>query len=97
MKNERYALNKKTPREMQCVIGSCPEIYELTPTTSKCGFGACPAVYGSKQGSYLIIGKKVGKREVQELGLAKKVGEGEVLIEVPKKLIDRMKHGQSKR
>ena len=41
--------------------------------------------YGTDEGSYLIIGKKV---KPEEFGLEKKVGEGEVLIRVPTKLID---------
>ena len=37
---------------------------------------------------YLIVGKRINPSEA---GLAQRVGEGEVLVEVPKGLIDKMK------
>jgi len=73
-----------TPEDMKCCIGSCPGVYEVTPEDMKCSLIACPSAYGIEN-DYLIVGKKV---EAKEFGLEKKVGEGEVLIRVPKKLID---------
>jgi len=83
MKNN-YNLKDVTPEDMKCVAVSCPAIYEVTPKDMKCVAGPCPGIY-TKEGNYLIIGEQVDPKEV---GLEKKVGEGEVLIKVPKKLID---------
>lgn len=74
-----------TPKEMGCIAGACPSIYELTSEDMKCAVGPCPGIYENKE-TYLIIGEQVDPKEV---GLEKKVGEGEVLIKVPKKLIDK--------
>lgn len=40
---------------------------------------------------YFIIGKPVNKEKAERLGIKDKAGKGEVLIEVPKKLIDNMR------
>ena len=53
-----------------------------------CLLGGCPSTYeATRKGIevYLIVGKVVNPSEV---GLEKKVGEGEALIEFPRKLID---------
>lgn len=81
---ENYILREITPKNMRCAVGPCPAIYELTPEDMKCGAYICPGIYEDK-GNYLIIGEQVDPKKV---GLEKKVGEGEILIEVPKKLID---------
>jgi hypothetical protein len=84
---QKYQLRELTPREMQCAIGACPAIYEVervTPKNMECGIGICPEVYQNAD-SYFIIGEKV---EAEEAGLVGKVGKDEVLIKVPRKLID---------
>ncbi|MEK6928564.1 MAG: hypothetical protein AABW65_01240 [Nanoarchaeota archaeon] len=69
------------------------KIYEVTPKEMLCGIGACHSIYEAQKEDetvYLIIGKVV---EPSLAGLEKKVGQREVLIEVPKVLIDgRNKH-----
>ena len=85
-----YEVKELTPEELRCIVGSCPAIYEienLTPKGMNCGPGFCPGIYGS-EGNYVIIGTKVNPAD---FGLEKKVGENEALIQVPKKLIDKMK------
>lgn len=89
-----------TPKNMQCMIGGCPAIYEITPKNMACSGLACPSIYEEQfaaigcpsieehEGRYLIVGKR---EDVKEFGLEKKVGEGEILISVPKELIDNMK------
>ena len=84
-----YDVKELTPEEMKCVVGPCPAIYEVKEKTQeelKCAAGICPGIYESK-GNYLIIGTKVNPAD---FGLEKKVGENEVLVQVPKKLIDKM-------
>jgi len=52
---------------------------------------ACPQIYeGMHKGneSYLIVGEQVNPSDV---GLEGKIGEGEILIRVPKNLIDSKK------
>jgi len=58
---------------------------EITPQYLMCSGSCCPRIYEGK-GKYLIIGKKV---DPKEFGLKGKVGEGEVLIKIPKALIDK--------
>ena len=87
MKN-KYEIKELTPKEMRCGFAvACPAIYEITPKEMRCGYAvACPAIYDNKEESkYLIIGKIA---DAKKYGLEKKVGKDEILIEVPKKLIN---------
>ena len=62
------------------------KITNKTPKDMRCGIAACNGIYNNeKEGQYLIIGKQVNPTD---FGLEKKVGKEEVLISVPKKLID---------
>ena len=58
---------------------------ELTPKIEMCGIGACPAIFETNQNSYAIIGKKIN---AQKLGISKRVGKDEVLIEIPRNILD---------
>jgi len=106
MTRDKYKLVERTPEEMRCAIIGCPAIYEVTPKDMRCGLLACPAVYEvtpekmqcafigcesiyseKENNTYLIVGKQVNP---EEFGLAKKVGQGEILIQVPRDLIDKM-------
>ena len=88
---EKYVLRELTPESMLCGIGACPSIYEVierTPAHMQCGIGACSAIYEDSQNiRYLVIGKL---ENPEEFGLEEKVGDGEILISVPKELIDGM-------
>jgi len=57
---------------------------EVTPKAMRCIIGSCPQIHQTEE-SYFVVGEKVDPAEV---GLSGKVGESEVLIKVPKKLID---------
>ncbi|MCK5624897.1 hypothetical protein KAI04_03580 [Candidatus Pacearchaeota archaeon] len=92
-----YIYQDKTPEENKCGILSCPAIYEgfkeITPSNNHCVIGACPSIFESKKDKdvYLIIGKLLPKESLNNVGLGdleKKIGEDEVLIEVPRTLID---------
>ena len=85
-------LIERTPKSMrECFAGlGCSAIYEpksITPKHLRCGVGPCPEVFEGKEGDYLIIGKITAAKQ---FGLEKKVGDGEVLISIPKKFIDEM-------
>jgi hypothetical protein len=87
-----------------CIIGACPQIYEIVKT--ECGIGACPQIYGivktecvaigcptifndpENKDVYLIVGKQMKPEEFE--GLAGKVGVGEAVIAVPKSLVDKL-------
>ena len=86
-----------TPKNNRCSVAACPVIYEgfkeITPKSHYCGVGVCPAIYSPEQKSevYLIIGKLIPKDSLKDVKLGdleKKIGEDEVLIEVPRGLID---------
>ena len=66
------------------------EIREVAPKKMRCAVGSCPSIYETVRGGkavYLLVGKVVNPTDV---GLVKKVGEGEMLFEVPAELIDEM-------
>ncbi len=54
-----------------------------------CAACACPAIFKTNKGSYALIGKKLNAKDLK---VDKRVGKDEVLIEVPKKIIDSKKH-----
>ena len=61
---------------------------EVTPRELLCIVGACSSVYEATRESkevYLVVGRQINPLDV---GLEKKVGEGEVLVEIPRVLID---------
>jgi hypothetical protein len=89
----KYNLIERTARKLICGFGACPAIYssDNPPQETTCGIGACPTIQKSKTQSYLIIGRQLSTQEIEKTNLAKKIGKGEVLIEVPKDLIDKMK------
>lgn len=89
------AIFELTPKDMQCVVGACPAIYQSDSPAKEACFGGigCPTIE-KREGSYLIVGELV---KAEEFGLEKKVGEGEVLIKVPMKLIDEMQRDDGKR
>ncbi len=60
-------------------------VEDLTPEPLQCGIGACPAIFETNKGSYALIGKKLNAKDLK---VDKRVGKDEVLIEVPKKIID---------
>ena len=85
---EQYKLRSVTPETNQCIMGSCPAIYEalhdVTPKENQCIIGSCPAIHASEN-TYVIIGKKV---DIVKAGLEGKVGSDETVIEIPKEIID---------
>lgn len=61
-------------------------IKEITPKEMCCGKDCCPAIFKTNKNSYILIGKSV---KAEELGILKRVGKDEIVIEVPKNLIDK--------
>ncbi len=88
MTNQKYRLKEFTAEVDRCIVGGCPGVYELkdiTPEGERCVFGACPSIYEVKE-SYFIVGQVVNP---SDFGLEGKVGEGEALVMIPKKVVDR--------
>ncbi|MBM3200012.1 hypothetical protein FJZ53_03665 [Candidatus Woesearchaeota archaeon] len=86
MNKAKYHIQKVA--DNGCIIGSCPEIYELVK--SDCLYGACPAIFEDIKNDdiYLIVGKQIKPEEFE--GLAEKIGAGETAVAVPKSLIDKL-------
>ena len=61
-------------------------VKEVTPKEMSCICGGCPAIFETNNNSYVVIGKKINSKSV---GLSKRVSKDEILIEIPKKLIDK--------
>ena len=66
------------------MIGACPKIYEQSSESKECIAVGCPEVIEAKD-NYLIIGERI---DPKEFGLEGKVSQTEVLVRVPRKLID---------
>lgn len=62
------------------------KIFEKTPNNLFCAIGACPSVFETEKGTFLIIGKKLDKENIPD-EVRKKIGNNEMVIEVPKNLI----------
>lgn len=82
-----YEIKDLTPQDKMCGIGiGCPSVYETKE--GKCGpivGGPSIEEYGDK---YLIIGNI---ENPEDFGLEKKVGKGEILISIPKGIVDDMR------
>jgi len=74
----KYQLREVTPQDTRCIAAACPAVYEGIRDVT-------PENYEAEREVYLIIGKRV---EPKDAGLESKVGAGEMLIEIPRKLID---------
>ena len=48
----------------------------------------CPQIYETREGDYLIVGDCVNP---EDAGLAERVNSDEILIKVPRKLVDEMR------
>ena len=61
---------------------------ELTPKEMLCIIGGCPAIFETNKDSYIVIGKI---QNATHLGISNRVSKNEIIIEVPKKLLDNKK------
>lgn len=62
------------------------KIKEITPKILFCGLAACPSLFETDSGKFLIIGKKLDKDNIPD-EVKRKIGNDEMVIEVPKELI----------
>jgi len=67
----------------ECGAGPCPGVYEVKRA---CGIGSCPSVQDAGN-NYCVIGRQLSSEEVEKLGLEKKVGDNEGVVEVLKSLL----------
>ena len=62
------------------------KVIEKTPKKLFCAIGTCPPVFETDNGTLLIIGKKLDKKNIPD-EVKRKIGSDEMVIEVPKNLI----------
>lgn len=66
---------------------SMKKLTEVTPKSVSCPpMGTCPAIFRTDDGKYLIIGAVADAND--QASTRGRVGDGEVMIEVPAELID---------
>lgn len=65
------------------------KLNEKTPENMECTVAACPAIYESESvsESYLVIGSLMNPKDFD---LNEKVGKDEALIQIPKKLLEKI-------
>jgi len=83
-RREEYELHQV---RKSCAWTACPSIYELKKA---CFGGTCPSIHADKEDDnmYYVIGTVLSGEKVEKLGLAGKVGKGEVAMAVPKSLLE---------
>ena len=69
---------KNLARKIKC--------FEITPKRFHCIAAACPSVFETEKGTFLIIGKELDNENIPD-EVRKKIGNNEMVIEVPKNLI----------
>jgi hypothetical protein len=62
------------------------KLKNITPQKYDCGMAVCPAVFSTNENTYVIIGKKLNKKQAKEL-LGDRVGKDETVVVVPEGLI----------
>ena len=60
----------------------------ITPDKSLCGVAECPSVFETDRNSYLVVGTVPAMRDLPRCVL-KKLGKGEVVVEVPRGTLER--------
>ena len=67
----------------------CPEVFEVARVDDCFGGLGCPAIYNTpeKPDTYFVVGRIVDPKET---GLAKKVGNGEQVVAIPKGLLTKL-------
>lgn len=61
-------------------------VKEITPKSMICALGVCPAIFETNNDTFILVGRKIDSGEGID-PVNKKVGEGEIAIEIPKKLL----------
>ena len=59
---------------------------EITPAEARCGIGPCPSVFKTDRGTFVVIGSIPALNELPR-NIQKKLGKGEVAIEVPQNIL----------
>ena len=65
------------------------KVLNVTPERHRCLMTACPTIFKTEDGKYIIVGRILSAEELIE-EVKKKVGEGEIAIEIPASLIDEL-------
>ena len=62
------------------------KVKEVTPAEARCGVGPCPAVFKTDRGTFIIVGSTLANDGLP-LAVRRKIGEGEVAVEVPEQVL----------
>jgi hypothetical protein len=63
---------------------------EITPKKARCGVAACPGTVKTASGTYLIIGSVPAISKLPA-NVLKKLGPGEMVVEIPASVLPKMK------
>ena len=55
---------------------------EITPVEARCGVGPCPSIFKTDRGTFIVVGSVPAGKELPR-NVLRKLGKGEVAIEVP--------------
>jgi len=66
------------------------KLVEITPKALRCGVGPCPAVFETDQGTYVIVGTRLTRKQLDEQ-LPGKVAPHEEAIEISKEFFSELK------
>jgi hypothetical protein len=64
------------------------KVREITPKKLLCGAGPCPAVFKTDRETIIIVGSIPANNDLPQ-SIRRKIGRGEVAIEVPKSLLEK--------
>ena len=59
---------------------------EITPAEARCGVSPCPSIFKTDRGTFLVVGSIPAAIDLP-LNVRKKLGKGEVAIEVPQNVL----------
>jgi tRNA A-37 threonylcarbamoyl transferase component Bud32 len=66
------------------------KLKDITPKAMQCVGIGCPAVFDSENKTYVIVGKALRGRDIPA-EIEKRIGAGEIAIEIPRELLSNLK------
>lgn len=68
---------------------------EINKTNVSCGIGACPSVFKTNRGTVIVVGSVPANADLP-LSVRKKMGKGEMAIELPAEILIGKKYESKK-
>ena len=66
---------------------------EITPKNARCCLGPCPSLFKTNRGTLFVVGSAPANLDLP-LKVRKKIGQGEVVVEIPIGIIPSLKGGE---